>query len=812
MTILRIAWGLLLRIDLWLLVAPIVYLTWLAMRKRRSLPRPIPGPSRTARACETIALGGMSVSLLTMLLMYRAYLGSAYALSEAAPAGARIEFWALLALWSAVIAGSLLLASLRSTLLACIALIVFFSGAGYAVNSGGVLSYKRHVEAIRATPIPIDIHLAGEVEGADVWLNGVYVGKTPIHADMDELLAQVPDLEQAPNEWRDFDKMYRHGKNRLLRPLARFPLLPPTRVTSDDERVEHRYIYARVELNGQRMYSEGSHSAIQGSRLFGQIRPCYVLLEMVLPRWEEHVDLLVQQARLNDYQVDAEWIETAESYADRVWKAIGYELEREPEFGQVLDAWASHRYELDGVDDHASAFAVLQRIAAEADARSGYHTNSVAGRAVELVLPRVDPESLVGLALDRIGAYRFPPIWGSTTSYRTNSGRFHFGTYPPRQWHSRDSTAGDFVWAQAIYQLDVLLDRGDESRDNLVEQKVTPALLRLSPQRGGQTFRLAEGLGGSWYDRVACPARRRTPHWSLRDEDTVYVSNVEVNQELYRAAGMESTAGRQFRKDYARDILEMTEKIVRDGFDFQNIWSPNTIDYLFVEVGETADNLAVHFWPRFDQYATRERHCWDGAAEMRWHYLARMQPHCTPEMFADVYRRYCDYRVIQGSDSAALPLLEPDLRFNVAEALVEEAKERLAEAKPGTNNYGIRQANLDDFTRLALQVPCEASARRLVEWLEEESPDHKRRIERVTLRRDRDELSICHLRALAKAENSDLRQLVLSAIRARPTSDRRAVLRTLLKDQDDGVRSDAEGLRAELDALRRQPVPRRSVD
>ncbi len=81
----QVMWTLLLRIDLWLIVLPIALLIWLAARKGRSMPRPIPRSSRTARTAEAIALGGMSVSMLTMLMMYRSYHGTPYSLSEVAP-------------------------------------------------------------------------------------------------------------------------------------------------------------------------------------------------------------------------------------------------------------------------------------------------------------------------------------------------------------------------------------------------------------------------------------------------------------------------------------------------------------------------------------------------------------------------------------------------------------------------------------------------------------------------------------------------------------------------------------------------------
>lgn len=805
-------------ISLLIYIAPlgfIAFVVWRVRRHRRSLPQSTPRPDRTAQRSETIAMVGVSLALMTMLAMYRCYDGTPDALENTTPSSLRIAYWSTLTIWSSMILGILLLARYFNSVLGSLALILFFSIAGYSVNEGTAFSYKGHVENIREIPIPVEIRLAGKIQGADVWMNGVHVGKTPIQADLDDLLQRVPELEKPPEEWTDHNKFYRSLQG-TFRPLAWFHLSPPWFHLSppiDHESPKQRAIYARVELNGERMYSESIHAIQNGTRIFGQIEPSLVQLNMLLPSRVEDVAFLLQRARLADYEVDDAWLDAMERYDYRGWEALLRKSEIEPGFNRVLDQWAVRRYDLEKVKGHAAAMALLERIAAEAEERESYQTNSIAGRALELVLPEMEPEELIERAVDRIDSSvdridssRSRGSWNS--SHGIQYGRPFIATYPPQLWRKKAVTPADAVLAHVIMRLDIQYDQQDDTQDNPIEQRITPMLLRHSFPNSLSSD-TAYFLGGSHVDRFTIRHnwRKRPPFEDYQDGVRV-ASNVEVNRWLHLATQLKSAAGREFRREHATWILQMTEKIVKESSQFQHSSFANyALDYLFLDVETDPDNLAVKFWPSYDSLATNQPHAQDQAIRARWDYLARMQPHCTPEMFAKVYRRFYDETRTAYGAGQVLKKLEPELHFQVLASVVEVAKELASHAKPGTSAHSVRQTNANELAQSLLAVPCDTAARKMVVWLKEDLKKQKNRMAYVNRLSQTASLSSHHLKRLIAADDPKIRRLVLPAIKILPTPEHRQILDTLLMDEDDSVSKEAVKLNSEFEELLSIPLP-----
>jgi hypothetical protein len=143
--------------------------------------------------------------------------------------------------------------------------------------------------------------------------------------------------------------------------------------------------------------------------------------------------------------------------------------------------------------------------------------------------------------------------------------------------------------------------------------------------------------------------------------------------------------------------------------------------------------------------------------------------------------------------------------------VAKAARELAAEKKPGDEGYYIRRANADEFARLRLLVPSQEAAESFLNWLTEDTKEHKRRLGDAERMAERDQLSIHHLRLLATAKAPALRRLVLAPIRLRPTPARRAVLQTLLDDNDDAVRAEAKQVQAGFEKTLAKPLPSRDV-
>ncbi|MDA1051729.1 MAG: HEAT repeat domain-containing protein [Planctomycetota bacterium] len=798
---------LLLSLDFWLIIgaplALLVFLAWQAWRKRRLLPRQAARGDRTARTVETLALGGLSLSMFTLLVCYRNYEGTPYPLSELAPPTARHEYLLVLSGWTVFIAGALLLAWFHRTFLAAASLFLFFCVMGYAVNSGEILSYKGKEAEIRNYPVALQVKLKGDVVGADVWFNEVYLGKTPIVADLDEVLAKIPNWnETGPEEWTEF-KHFLQGKHGVFRPRAWFYVNEPTRVGLDDSRDESRAIYARVELGGELLYAEGYHDVSGGSRIFGQIQPCRVTMDMFLPRWKDEIELLLNRARLSDYDVDHAWIEATASYGDAGWMKLREKSVVEPELNRVLDAWAAEVYGIDSVTDDAGARQCFDRICAEANELGDYYTDTPAGRALELILPQLHRDEMIDLAERRIRSCRV----ATSGSHRHGMilGRFHFGTYADGSWERAKLRPADAVLAHAIWRLDVAFDAEDDSVDNPIEERIVPALLRLDARRGSH-FDMCQALGGSIFERFVLRHNWREQPEHIEDyNDKLTLSSVEWNRWMHVAATLRSPAGTEFRATNQRQLLELASKMVRDSYDFQHTWSTDSIDFLFLDTKLGPDSLAAQFWPTFDRYVTPERHSWSQAPGARWKYLARLQPHGTVEPFVASYRKYCDERC----PKTELIQLEPNFQFEVLTALVVEANRLLAETEPNSSPHSIRQANRDEFAEMVRKIPCDKSAALLIEWLDEETDEHKNRIRRTRQLIEGNQLPAQQLSALADSDDPAVRSMVFSGIEQQATPQGRAILKQLLTDNDDTVRAQATDLHAKLEELRSQTLPKR---
>lgn len=801
----RFLW-LLLSLQLWLVIGmPLIllgFLGWQAWRKRRVLPKGAARGDRTARTSETLALGGLSLSMFALLAFYRNYEGSPYPLSELAPPVARREYFMILGGWTLFIGGATALAWFHRTFVAAASLFVFFCVMGYAVNSGAILSYKGKEAEVRNQPVALEVTLNGDVVGADVWFNEVYIGKTPIEADLDEVLAKVPNWNDTPpDEWRKFEH-FLQSKHGVFRPRAWFHINTPTRVGLDDSSDETRAIYARVELDGELLYADGSHDVTGGSRVFGQIRPCRVTMDMFLPRWKDEVELLVNRARLSDYDVDREWIEAMASYARAGWMKLREQSVAEPELNQVLDAWAADLYDIDSVTNLAGARALFDRICAEADELGDYYTDTPAGRALELLVPKLDRHEMVELAERRIRSFRM----ARSGSHRHGviHGQFHFGTYGDGSWERSELRPSDAVLAHVIWRLDVAFDAEDDATDNPIEERIVPALLRLDSRRGSH-FNMCQALGGSILERFVLRHNWRRRAEDIDDYDDKHrLSNVEWNRWLHVAATLRSPSGRDFRQENQSRLLELATKMVRDSYDFRHSWTTHSIDFLFLDTALGSESLAARFWPTFHRHACTDESSGAEAPNVRWKYLARMQPNVEVKHFVASYRPYCDERC----SKQELAKLEPDLKFKVLTALVAEADRLLGELNPDARSYSIRQANRDDFADMARQVACQDSADLLIEWLAEQSSERENRLRQTERLAEADRLPDEHVVALAKSDVS-LRVLVLSAIEQRPTPLRRALLEQLLSDSDTLVRQQSQEVHARLEELRRQTLPRR---
>lgn len=787
----------------------VIALVWFAKRSRRSRVSTGRPPSLAARIAETTALIGISVIILTIFTdfsdksgLWRTYL---------MPPVSSTDCTIMIALLSFLVIAWLVLAWFRHTAWTCIALPLFFITLSFAFHATDILTHKKYCHEILATPVPIEITLNDNIPGADVWFNGVYLGKTPIHITDKELFKKVPKLTEPPEAWNDSKKYHHDIDGKESRPLSRINLTPPTRIAYHQDEPKQLDFYARVELNGQKMYRGWycvSESA--GSRMRGNIQPGHIKLGMFLPRWEKEVDQLLQRLRFNNYQVDDAWIAAAESYEPHVWQTMRRLSKNEPELNQAIDAWVTRRYKLDGVRGPESANDVFNHIVTETEKQLLFNSDSPAGRAIELLVPYLDVKSFVNQTEAMLDS--FPKHCEGPVPYNSfyPSGQFSTTLYPEHS-HLKILTE-TIVSLYATWKLDERLDRQDNQQDNLIEQRIVPALLRHNYNGNSNTFTMAKNLGGSIYEQFVLRHIHGETHFNPNLHGYNPYSNCPwggwKDNWWFLTFSIDSEAGQAFRQKYANDLLKISREIVAKQ---DHLWpAPDShIGYLFRDLPNHQECLAVQFWPDFNQLAYGKNGQDPEGAQIRWAYLAEIQKYTKPKMFVDVYRRFADKnRIIQGNvDKCVLTKLEPDLQRKVLETLLKEAKKSLKEKKSDDIILATHRANYDDFLQLKHLIPSEQSAAEMLDWINEDPKEQEQRIKRVKRMAKRDLLSIHHLRKLAEAKDPKLRRLAFAPIRKSPTTERRELLQKLLKDPDKQIRAEAEKLDQKLKALPNQPLP-----
>ena len=349
---------------------------------------------------------------------------------------------------------------------------------------------NRDLYAVRHSPdfpIPIRIQLPDNIQGADVFLNGVHVGQTPIETTIQEVINLVPrsrnpSYEEEKSAQRDnlpfwnaavphIDKQYRRwGHLHLSAP-------------------DHSHtLDSRVELNGVPGYTDtfSPDQAKDGVQVY--------TLDTRFKAWEAEIDQLLDVARLKNYEATQPWYDAFMSYGAWGWNRLLVNRKYEPELQQLLDGCVQHAYEIEASQTPEQAWATLMKICDEAVETGVFNSDTRAGYAVNMLTDRLDPEQLFSHALKTISAPGFPPAYLNVHDEEDPLWR-----YVEAGMQSHEGLRWMPVF-QALRQVDRMLDQNSPYNDNIIEQKVTSALLRQA-YTNGSVRSYAAVLGSDAYDQ-----------------------------------------------------------------------------------------------------------------------------------------------------------------------------------------------------------------------------------------------------------------------------------------------------------------------
>jgi len=650
------------------LIALLCVVLWVALRqlvlrgrsRQRFNPANAPAPDWTSRVAESVVLACAAAVVLALLAATPWGGGMLANLDELRPALANL-YIAAFAVTAAVCAAGVVTALLWRTWAGAVIVGVALLGYNMVLEGQGPLLVRLAPAGANLPVNRLVIHISDDVARADVWVNDVPLGKTPIVMTLEEFLAKVPKWEKPPER---FDKPQTGPGPRQGPEWIRFRL--PSYVARYDgmavvwARPEEDY-YAKAQLDGEWAVSTGSSGGGGGGGRYRQVY--HVTLGAAFAKRTERIERLVTNARERGPVVGPEWVESMEAFGPQGWTVLRGVADTDPKLMAAIDAWAARRYGLDQATTPDAAWEAFERILAEADQCRAYATDNLAGRAVELLVPRLDPDRLVRRAEEilRSGAARGDRGY----NYGQAHGRGHFSTMADERYGKGGGLAPSvYAVAHAVWRLSESM--GDRP-PNLVQERIVPALLREAPG-DDLAIELAICLGGPKIERFLLRQDwRRTAAWP--DASSHYiVFGRSVNKWMYYLAQLPSSTGRRFRRENAAAILDMADTLIE---------VPSRLDncgFLFLDLDMGKDSLAARYWPRFRAKAAATTN--PEPLESCLKYLVRMGPVATTEMFVDVWRS-----TARGPGFPfglnALDNLPPARRKGVAGALAAECEKEL---------------------------------------------------------------------------------------------------------------------------------------
>jgi hypothetical protein len=408
------------------------------------------------------------------------------------------------------------------------------------------LSYEHFEKEILQIPVPVEITIREQIDDIDVVINGVRMGKAPLHTTIEELESKFP-----PTITNSLDESLKAGMDEVLkesrdwRNIGNMACLPGRfvhlgRATRFPE--TKMSLYFELERHGQPvMIHRENYFHSDPSRKFDNIQPGKILLSVMTEEWHRDTATILDKARLMDYKIDADWISAADTYFHLVRNAMIAVIPEEPEFQQVLTDWAKFRYHLDQATDAKSAWQALEAIQAQVDKEGSYHTKSIAGDAVEYLIERLDSDQVIRLAKSKLKSRSTIGFNGFVNRWPVEKGKTFFWVsfqtpLEPGEPHiklSSDSPqanlkTSDFVLAHVIWQLDQKWNNQSRNGDNRIEREIVPELVRISHH--DKTAReLATIVGGSVLDEFS---RRQQQHVHSFEKSDDPSKNISIGEQL----------------------------------------------------------------------------------------------------------------------------------------------------------------------------------------------------------------------------------------------------------------------------------------
>lgn len=790
----------------------LVVIAIFAKRRRAALPSSSSGVERSVRLVETIALACLTACIVVMIASLVPWLTKLESSGFQRQPGWQVAGGCVVACL-----GCLAVSLWRSTAVATFSLAVVLTvAASLAVHARHAPLSETAQAEFAKTPIPVIITVEGIDRSADVMLNGVRMGKTPVHTTVEDIQATVPVWEDVPEK---FGPMRDSANRPCWIPLS----LSWSVLDGNPSRLE---LFAMFERDGQPLTGYRGGSGSGGGRGRAWVGSCLQTVRFDPKTSNQETDRLLNIARLQDYAVDAAWVDAFVEMVPGSWQHLLRNLSNEPELSAVKTVVLRRYSRIDDVTDHESAWRLMDDISQRAVEERAFDFESIDAHTIEFLiherLEQLGQEELFARfeqALRQVGSlwhdvwYRYDDAGRRIAIHARDPGRINYVS-DSNNWTDADARLHPL--RHAVLRLDQRLDADAESRGkvtsgnagNFVERRVVPLLLcREMPE-----FDLASEIGGPVIEQFLL----RHDWMRIPDSNAPYSEDVRKfsqvalvsNAWFHRLIRLNSPLGRKLRSDHQGRILGELNQFVRSRestIDDDDHWA--VLGPCFVD-DDARELLATTFWPTFNRHATTWPDDGNFQVKLRWSYLMKMWPYSTVEQFADVYEASGLEDRITGSSLPMVDRLPPDDVFRILDALIAATKERekndtqrQVRARKYPRWKPIYEFHRERFERFQRELPCVAAAQRAVEHfltLKEYQQNQTR--ERLIDLASRN-AGWCEV--FAKAESSEIRMMVPAATLQRPTPANRKSMKSLEDDESQSVRDSVVSVRAALAELKK---------
>ena len=648
--------------------------------------------------------------------------------------------------------------------------------------------------------------------GVDLWINDVYIGQTPVVIDVREFRDKVQPVSQPPQnatEGLSENKVRYMGFNLNKNDAS-------LRRGGFVESQDYAY-YARVSFNGFEGYgSIGQNSSSSSSNGQISIKSTGFDIQVDFPVLQKRAELLLDQARLNNYIVDEDWIEGLESLGDLAWKALYYTAYRqwfldgtnlynkfshiepmvtEPGLITILDQWASLRFGLDQIDDPESAWQAFLRVKEEATL-SGYTIADITGHALRMLIPRLDTTQFTRWACQQI-----QELDQGSSAYQ-----LLLGWKPALQginlWQNRWRSSDAFV-VDAIWFMDQYLDQQNDRVFNSIEEDVCEQILVQHFPTYPQALLFAARLGGEGVDRVFERAWRRSQKGDPRFIQTQSFWGTSISEVwLFLLAHLDNEAGRMFRQSHADDMLSLVQSMLTENPQNPqgNLFCMGELDFFTLDTDRGSDCVGARLWPRLNSiFKSLKDDYGNTLLQKQWKCLLLVEPSLPLETYVE-----CWQENVEDSDRLEellgwLEAVEVKRRQNILELLIADTRDRLAQFSENDKNEMER---LLQKMRRALALTSEERYEVYIANSLQRADSDQRSHLKQEIREDWQWHPYPAI--LAGSTDREIRLLAVDLIASYPVGDTIRYVEELQHDSDDIVCQAAQEVLDELQSKRAQ--------